>query len=257
MRNRIGYLSTGILLLIFAQPLWAQQQSTDELKNEVETLKQKVTSMQKDLQDIKLLLQARTRVAPVQNVTLDLANRPSRGANTAALTLIEFSDYQCPFCGQYARETIPQLDKEYIQTGKIKYVVMDLPLESMHKMAFKAAEAAGCAEEQGKFWEMYNRLFTNQQILDQWKNHAEAIGLDVDRFTQCMDSGKRAVQIRTDMAEAQKAGINGTPAFFLAYTDTNSTTIKTVAKLAGAQPYASFKAAIDKLLSDKPEGGKE
>ena len=214
-------------------------------------------TMQKDLQEIKALLQNRMRVAPPQQAVLDLGNRPSRGETTAKLTLVEFLDYQCPYCGQFSRETMPQLDKEYIQTGKVRYVAMNLPLVGIHKSAFKAAEAADCAGEQGKFWEMHDRLFANQQIIDQWKSHAQAVGLDISEFEKCLDGGRQAAQIRSDIAEAQKAGLTGTPAFFLAYTDPKSTTIKTVTRLVGAQPYAAFKAAIEKRLLDIPEAPKE
>jgi protein-disulfide isomerase len=130
---------------------------------------------------------------------------------------------------------------------------MDLPLESIHKFAFKAAEATRCAGEQGKFWEMHDRLFSNQKALEPWKPHAEAIGLDVSQFEACMNAGKYAEAIRKDMAEAQKAGINGTPGFFLAYTDPTSSRVKTVARLTGAQPFSAFKAQIDKLLAEPPK----
>lgn len=259
MRSRSWNLSVLLLLALplFAQSTPAQQMSTDELRKEIETLSQKMDTMDKDLQDIKGLLQNRMRVTPPQQTVLDLGNRPSRGDSTAKLTMVEFLDYQCPYCGQFIRETMPQIDKEYIQTGKIRYVAMNLPLEGIHKSAFKAAQAAACAGEQGKFWEMHDRLFANQQTIDQLKSHAEAVGLDVGKFEQCLDGGSQAAQIRSDMAEAQKAGLTGTPAFFLAYTDPKSNTIKTVGRLVGAQPYASFKAAIDKRLADTPEVAKE
>ncbi len=134
---------------------------------------------------------------------------------------------------------------------------MDLPLESIHKLAFKAAEAANCAGEQGKFWEMHDRLFANQRTLEPWKAHAEAVGLDVSKFEGCLNAGKQAEEIRKDMAEAAKAGVTGTPLFFLAYTDPSSSKIKTVARLSGAQPFAVFKAEIDKLLAAEPKAGVE
>ena len=242
-----------LALLLVSQATPAQQTSVDDLKKEVETLNQNMNAMQKDIQEIKALLQNRVRVTPPQNVVMDLGKRPAKGESDAKLTLVEILDYQCPYCGQFSRETMPQIDKEYIETGKVKYVVVNLPLEAMHKSAFKAAEAAACAGEQGKFWEMHERLFNNQQILDQWKTHAEAIGLDLTEFEQCMDTGRQAAQVRSDIAEAHDAGVTGTPAFFLAYTDPKSTTIKTITKLVGSQPYASFKTAIDKQLADKQE----
>jgi protein-disulfide isomerase len=137
----------------------------------------------------------------------------------------------------------------------VKHVFVDLPLESIHKLAFKAAEVANCAGEQGKFWEMHDHLFANQKTLDQSKAHAEAVGLDVPKFEACLSAGKQAEEIRRDMAEAQKAGVTGTPLFFLAYTDPNSSKVKTEVRLSGAQPFSAFKAQIDKLLGEqaKPE----
>ena len=129
----------------------------------------------------------------------------------------------------------------------------DFPLESIHKFAFKAAEATRCAGEQGKFWEMHDRLFANQTSLEPAKPHAEAIGLDVAKFEGCLSAGKYAEAIRKDVADGAKAGVTGTPLFFLAYTDPTSTKVKTVARLSGAQPYAAFKAQIDQLLAEKPK----
>lgn len=133
---------------------------------------------------------------------------------------------------------------------------MEFPLESLHKLAFKAAEAASCAGEQGKYWEMHDRLFGNQKNLEPWTAHAEAVGIDVARFEECLNSGRPDTEIRKDMAEGQKAGVSGTPTFFLAYTDPKSSKVKTAARLTGAQPYAAFKATIDKLLAGQPEPGK-
>jgi protein-disulfide isomerase len=91
-----------------------------------------------------------------------IGDAPVKGNPNAKLTLIEFSDYQCPFCRRHAENTLPSLDKEYIATGKVRYVFHDFPLEAIHPQAFKAAEAAHCAGEQQKYWEMHGRLFANQ-----------------------------------------------------------------------------------------------
>jgi protein-disulfide isomerase len=138
----------------------------------------------------------------------------------------------------------------------VKYVFMDYPL-SIHKLAFKAAEAAHCAGEQGKYWEMHDRLFANQTSLEPWKAHAEAVGLDLSKFEQCLSAGKYAEEIRKDMAEARKAGVTGTPVSFLAYTDPSNSTVKTVIRVTGAQPFSNFKAQIDKLLARQPTPGAE
>ena len=148
---------------------------------------------------------------------------------------------------------MPQIEKEYIQTGKVKYVARDFPLESIHKEAFKAAEAGHCAGEQGKFWEMHARLYANQRALapNNLPQYAQAIELDVPKFQQCLESGKYAAKIRQDLADGQQAGVTGTPGFFLGVTDPNDQKVKVSRVLKGAQAYASFKEAIDSLLSSQ------
>jgi protein-disulfide isomerase len=244
-------LALPFIVLLSASPLQAQQPSTEDLQKEIRALGQSVKDMQKDLQEIKALLLSRAPAGPPQNVVLDLSNSPTQGAATAKLTLVEFSDYQCPFCGRHVRETAGQIEKEYITTGKLRHVFLNLPLE-MHRFAFKAAEAANCAGEQSKYWEMHNRLFENQTKLEPLTPHAEAIGLDVTKFEECLNSGRQAAAIRRDMAAAQQAGVSGTPTFFLAYTDPKSSTIKTVRRLTGALPFATLKAEIDKLIAEAP-----
>ena len=129
--------------------------------------------------------------------------------------------------------------------------MLDFPLP-FHKNASKAAEAAHCAGEQGKYWEMHDQLFANQNALDptNLSEYAKKIELDVSKFQQCLDSGKYAEAIKKEMAEGQKAGITGVPAFLMGLTDPkNPKTIKATKKISGAQPYAEFKKTIDGLLS--------
>jgi protein-disulfide isomerase len=137
VRSWSGLIGLLFMVLLSATPLQAQQQSsTDDLRNEIKTLTQTMKEMQKDLQEIKALLQRGKPAAPPQNIVLDLSNNPARGEATAKLTLVEFSDFQCPFCGRHVRDTATQIDKEYVSTGKLRHVFMDLPLESIHKVAF-------------------------------------------------------------------------------------------------------------------------
>jgi protein-disulfide isomerase len=126
---------------------------------------------------------------------------------------------------------------------------MDMPLEQIHANAFKAAEATQCAREQGKFWEMHDRLFANQQQLENLKAHADALSLDGAKFQACLDSGRHAEGVRADMAMAQKAGISGTPSFVLGKTDpANPGKVTGIQVLRGAQPFTAFKTAIDSAL---------
>lgn len=121
----------------------------------------------------------------------------------------------------------------------------------MHKLAFKAAEATHCAEDQGKYWEMHDRLFQNQRSLEPWSAHAEALGLDVAAFDACMTSGKHTAAIRRDMAEAAKAGATGTPSFVLGTTDPDDPSKVTgLAFIRGAQQFGAFKTQIDAALRE-------
>lgn len=132
-------------------------------------------------------------------------------------------------------------------------MIRDFPLESIHPQAFKAAEATHCANEQGKYWEMHDRLFANQKALGvkDLPQHAQALGLDEAKFQQCLDSGKYAARIRKDLTEGQKLGVTGTPGFFLGVTDPNGNEIKAVRQIKGAQPWAAFQGAIDSLLAEQ------
>lgn len=258
MRTKLIWLLSTCLVagLVFTVSLPAQ--STDEtagLKKDIEALKEGQQAIQKDLQEIKKLLASRPAAGPAPeqalNALISIDGEPMKGDKNAKLTLVEFSEYQCPFCGRHVRDTFPNIDKEYIQTGKVRYVFRDLPLESIHKNAFKAAEASHCAGEQKKYWEMHDRLFANQNALEpaMLAAHAQAIGLDSKKFQACLDSGKYADQIRKDIAEANKYGITGTPTTVIGMTQPGDTKIKVARVIRGAQGFNAFKAAFDELLA--------
>jgi protein-disulfide isomerase len=250
-----GLVLLGFLTACTGQ---AQSQSNDDLKKDIQALKEGQQAIQKDLQEIKRLLAARpTAAAPTEqalNAIISVDGLPFKGDKNAKLTLVEFSEFQCPFCGRHVRETYPQLDKDYVQTGKVKYFFRDLPLETIHKNAFKASEAARCAGEQNKFWEMHDRLFSNQNSLEpaMLTAHAQAVGVDTKKFQECLDSGKYAAEIRKGMAEANKYGITGTPTSVIGLTQPNDKTIKVVKVIRGAQSIAAFKEALDSLYNEKP-----
>jgi hypothetical protein len=129
-----------------------------------------------------------------------------------------------------------------------------MPLESIHKFAFKAAQAAACAGGEGKYWEMHDRLFASQQAFEPWNAHAAAVGIDAAKFEACLASGKFDNEIRRQMAEARKGGVTGTPAFLIGRTEPNSNQVKVLSVLKGAKPFPEFKAELDRLLAeaDKP-----
>ncbi len=172
------------------------------------------------------------------------------GSANAPVEIIEFSDYQCPFCRKFWQDTLPQLKTEYIDTGKAKLVVRDFPL-SFHPMAPKAAEAAECAGEQNKYFEMHDKMFEEQNKLDggtvrstvqfsadDLKKWAADIGLKAEQFNSCLDSGKYTAEVQKDFNDGTTAGVSGTPSFFV-----------NGQQLVGAQPFAAFKQVIDAELA--------
>lgn len=164
---------------------------------------------------------------------------PVMGSKDAPVTMIEFSDFQCPYCERFYSQTLPQLEENYIKTGKVRLVFRDFPL-SFHQYAQKAAEASECANEQGKFWEYHNKLYENQAALDvdSLKKYAKDLGLDSSKFDQCLDSGKMASEVQKDFTDGQSYGVSGTPSFFI-----------NGIELVGAQPYSAFQQLIEQELN--------
>jgi protein-disulfide isomerase len=258
----VSAVKTFLVVLLAATAMlpapFAAAQTSDELgalRKEIEALKEGQERLRKDVQEIRTLLQG-ARAAPVapqpQNVVLTLDGDPVKGDRSARLVLVEFTDYQCPFCARHVRDTVPQIEAEYIKTGKLRYVAREFPLEAIHPQAFKASEAALCAGDQGKYWEMHARLFANQRSLApaELPNHAQAIGLDGAKFTKCLEGGAKAAKVRKDLADGGRAGVTGTPAFFLGVAD--GSTLKVMRMIRGAQPFASFKEAIESALAQAP-----
>lgn len=145
--------------------------------------------------------------------------------------------------------------QEYIKTGKVRYVFRDLPLVQIHPHAFKAAEAANCAGEQGKFWEMHNRLFENTRAIGpaDLPRHAQAVGLDAAKFAQCVESGRHAAEVRKDMSDAAAAQVGGTPGFIIGIVNAKNPRdpqVRIFRSFTGAQPYAAFKVVLDEALAE-------
>ncbi|MEK6891803.1 MAG: DsbA family protein [Nanoarchaeota archaeon] len=174
-----------------------------------------------------------------QKVEVSAGNIPFKGQKSAPVTIIEFSDFQCPYCERFYTQTLPLIDENYIKTGKVKLTFRNFPL-SFHQYAQKAAEASECANEQNKFWEYHNKLFENQHSLDtdSLKKYASELGLDANKFNSCLDTGKMKSIVQKDFDDGAKYGVSGTPAFFI-----NGISI------VGAQPYDAFKQIIDQELN--------
>ena len=177
------------------------------------------------------------------NVSVD--DDASMGNEKAKVVVVEFSDFQCPFCRTFWSGAYQQIKKEYVDTGKVKFVYRDFPL-SFHSAAMSAAQGSQCAKDQGKFWEMHDKMFSEQEKLGQGtvqfgvsdiKKWASQIGLNTNEFNQCLDSEKYKSEVEKDIADGSAYGVSGTPTLFI-----NGRIV------VGAQPFAVFKAIIDEEL---------
>ncbi len=260
-------VAVAVLFLSVAVAASAQEGSAPKpskppksVKASSETMPEGMTKEQADailneLRQIRLLLEKQQQqasptptptAAPPEKVKIGTAGGYSLGRSDAALTLVEFADYQCPFCKQFHNTTFQQLKKNYIDTGKLRFVSRDLPLE-FHNNALRAALAARCAGEQDKFWQMRDILIANSTNLgqDAILTFAQQLALDMNPFRVCLDSGKYFAEIQRDVAEAGSAGIAGTPTFVLGRASEGA--IEGI-RIVGAQPYAAF----DKIISEYP-----
>jgi protein-disulfide isomerase len=227
-----------------AQP--ASSTELDRIEADLDTIRIQLS------QALLLLRQrppARSEIATSGPVRASVADAPSLGRSDAPVTVVEFSDYACPFCQRFFATTFPLLKKDYIDTGKVRYVFRDFPLE-MHPEARKAAEAAHCAGEHGKYWEMHDVLFQNQSALApaQLAEYAGRIGLDGAKFDRCLSSGRHSARVRRGLADGVAAGVHGTPGFVIGKTKPGNVVEGT--SLRGAQPLASFRQIIDQTLAE-------
>jgi protein-disulfide isomerase len=168
-------------------------------------------------------------------VEVEEGDNPAIGPKDAPVKIVEFTDYQCPFCGK-SRPTVNQILSQY--KGKVRYVLRDFPL-SFHKDSLKAHEGAHCAGEQDKYWEMNKKLFENQRAIkiEDIKKYAEELKLKMDKFNECLDSDKYADIVKQNQEYGEKVGVSGTPAFFI-----NGRMV------SGARPFSSFQEIIDDEL---------
>jgi protein-disulfide isomerase len=267
--NEMKNIANAIVLVIvtaascFAQTPRLHPNTLEPVKTEAVTAnlegitKQQGDEILKELKDIHQLLERQQAVAaalpqPTAPVSDKVAMVVAPGWNAlgrddAPVTVVEFADYQCPFCRKFHAETFAELKKNYIDTGKVRYISRDLPLE-FHPNAPSAALAARCAGEQHKFWEMRELMVQNAANLnpDSILKYGEDAKLDMPKFRGCLDGRKYASAIQKDIADAGTLGIRGTPSFVVGKTAKD--TIDGV-RIVGAVPYSEFETAIQNQLN--------
>jgi len=242
-------LIIGVIIIIAVAGFFAGSYITN-LNSDKVTQKELQNAISKlELKVLQKQLPSTQSIGPVR---ISVDDDPMKGNPNAPITIIEFSDFQCPFCARFHAQTWPQLEENYISTGKVNFVYRDFPIQSIHSNALPAALASECADDQDKFWEMHDMIFENQnswqglkpsESTSLFKEYAIEIGLNADEFGSCITSGKYLQEIQNDLDDGRVYGVTGTPGFFIGNEEIGFT------KLIGAQPFPSFKQVIDEQLS--------
>jgi protein-disulfide isomerase len=186
----------------------------------------------------------------VKDVEFEITGNQVMGSRKARLIIVQFSDYTCSHCAFHTRETLPDIQKLYIDTGKLRYVIIDYPLQS-DIPSVTASEAAHCASDQGKFWEMHEEIMFNQTKIADIKSIASSVNLDMPDFRICMEIKKYGDMVNKNIALAEKLHIPTVPGFILGVIDpANPDKVKGISYIRGAKPFAVFQEAIEKALAD-------
>ncbi len=247
-KSTFNGLIIGLIVVVGVAAFFAGSYTSNLSSNQIseEDLEDAIAKL-----ELKILQNQLSTEQPILSVKISVDNDPIIGNPDAPITIIEFSDFQCPFCARFYTQTLPLIHEEYIKQGKVKLVFRDFPIQSIHPNALPASVAAECANEQGKFKEMHDTLFENQNewsrqetanALSLFSKYAKEMQLEQEVFDSCLINGKYIEEIRKDLEDGQNYGISGTPGFFIGNDQIG------YVKMEGAQPFESFKKVIDSQL---------
>jgi protein-disulfide isomerase len=254
---RTAAISVGVLFLgaaLFVSGFWTHSLADDDIdltpvEDRLLALEGQVSDVDDRTAGIEDILSAAVVSAdggnqpaanPAAATSSASSDDPSFGPEDAAVVIVAFSDFQCPYCSSFSAATLPSIEEAY--GDKVRFIFRDYPLHAIHPSAQKAAEAGQCAHEQGFFWQYHDLLFANQNTLavPDLKRFADQIGADTAQFYDCLDSGKYSEEVLLDLQDGQTAGITGTPGFII-----NGLLMK------GAQPFEVFQQVIDQMLAEE------
>jgi len=239
---------TVALVLAPAGPTSVRAQDTIT-REQADTLIKEIRELRQAIEGLRAPRRQAER-PPDEKVKVDVAGVQVLGRADAPLTLVEFTDLECPYCRSFHVGAFERLKREYIDTGKLRFFSRDFPLD-FHPNARPAALAVRCAGEQGKFWEMRHVVTLNASALNRelYDRLARELGVDGGKFSACITADRYRTEIDRDMAEATKAGVSGTPTFVLGIT-TPGTAVEGQ-RIVGAQPFPVFEAQIKALLGER------
>jgi protein-disulfide isomerase len=173
----------------------------------------------------------------------------TKGSSAAAVVLIEYADFQCPYCAQFARRVLPEIEKRYVSTGKLRVVFRHMPLQEIHPQAVMAAETAECSRRQGKFWQVHDALFADQRLDEaSLVEKARASGIDIQQFSECV-RGDGGVRVKQDLAAARVLGLAVTPTFLIGRQVGGAVKVQQI--VTGARDVDVFTSALESLLNDR------
>jgi protein-disulfide isomerase len=225
----------------------ASKSEVDALRKEVDQLKVTQAALVKQVGGARAAQASQQKQLPA---SIDMKGVPFKGSPTSHVALVEFSDYECPYCIRHFTQVMPEIQRTYIDTNKIRYLFRDFPIDELHPQAIRAHVASHCANEQGKFWEIHDRLFAKagSHTPEQLAERAREAGLDVGRFTACLANDQYSAAIRQSTAFAISLGAQGTPFFLAGEFDPATEQFKPATVIPGAFPFVQFQAAIEPLL---------
>ena len=256
MNHFFRYARWAALPLILLLPLAAQNTKKDAKKDakkdeakDAGITREQADEILNELRQIRQLLQAQAEKngpPPAVRAKLDLQGFQMLGSKDAPVTMVEFTDYQCPFCQRFHVTVFNELKKNYIDTGKVRFYSRDFPLDTMHPNAMRAAMAARCAAEQGQFWKLRDIMGANPDKLDMNSILADAASLNMDTnaLRSCVEGDKYKNAIQTDVLEASKIGADGTPTFVIGKSTPTGVDGEV---LVGAQPYPAFEQKLREI----------
>jgi protein-disulfide isomerase len=249
MTKLLEYAKYICLPLALWMPLGAQQPAQPQDQG---ITRQQADQILNELRQIRQLLEKQQagKAQEPTRATLNLEGGQMLGSKDAPLTMVEYTDYQCPFCRQFHTTVFNELKKNFIDTGKVRFYSRDLPLDTLHPNAIRAAEAARCAADQGQFWTMRNVMGANPDKLDldHLTGFATDLKLDPLVFRNCVQSEKYKSAVQADVAEAMKVGAQATPSFVIGKSTADGVDGELV---VGAMPYASFEQKLKQLEAAK------
>lgn len=253
--------SIGGLVAADSAPESASAQIPRALSERLDAIEKSQRQIQQDLAEIKALLRGESGKIVVQpkpsapvSIPVNVHGEPFHGDAKARVGLMEYSDFECSHCAQSARDILPRIKKDFIQTRRVKYFFRDMPSPDHTNSLFKA-RMARCAGEQGKFWEMHDRLFAEFESIAPLDPSAMArgIGLDVQKFTDALQSGRHTEVIRRSAAGAPRLGVYGTPAYLMGTLDESGDFFTVTKVLVGSESYQSLQTALESILSTVPK----